>query len=502
MNRVEAKTLVDMLAENAERIPNKIAIIYHDRQTTFQMLYHESNALANFLGGSGLEPGDIVGLFMNKIPELITSFLGVIGAGGVVFPVDFHQPRHQIQYLIDLTHPRVMIVSEEFQQLLSSLTLPSNYIITIVIGAPFSSGAVNWNQVILNNDNNPPGISVSLDDTAYFNLTSGTTGSPKCAVTTHANIFWNTVAAVESLGLTSEDVHLCLFAVFAHPHELLARPLYLGGTLVLLDKIAPKTISRTIAEHGVTCMMAMASIYRMLVQLHDASAFELQSLKYPESGGMHTPSVLLKEFEERFQRRIIPVWGSTEATGIALAMLPGQEYKPGSVGRPCPFYEIRIVDDNDIDLEDNHIGEMLIRGPGVVSHYFGNLEETKKCFKNGWLYTGDMFKKDTSGNFFFAGRRQGMMKVGGIKVYPTEIEEVLLMHPGVSEAVVVKDYDNLHGEIPKAIIVPKANSMLNKRDIRQFCEKRLSKYKVPKIVEFIQELPKTSGGKIRWSELW
>ena len=501
MKRFEAKTLVDVLTENAEHLPNKTAVIYHDHQTTYRMLYHQSNALANFLGGAGLEPGDKIGLILNKIPEMITSFLGVLCAGGVVFPVDFHQPLPQIQYLIDLTYPRVMIVSEEYQHLLASLTLPSDYICTIVAGAPASTDYYNWDQVIKNNDHRPPGISVDLEDTAYLNLTSGTTGSPKCAVTTHANIFWNTASAIETLGLTSDDVHLCMFAVFAHPHELLARPLYLGGTLVLLDKIAPKTISRTILEHGVTCMMGIASIYRTLVQLHDVSSFDLPSLKYPESGGMHTPAILLKEFEERFHRRIIPVWGSTEATGIALAMLPDMEYKPGSVGKPCYSYEIRIVDDNDIDLEDDHIGEMLIRGPGVVSSYFGNLEETNKCFKNGWQHTGDMFKKDSSGYYFFVGRRQGMMKVGGLKVYPIEIEEILLAHPGISEAVVVKDHDNLHGEIPRAIIVPKADVLLNKRDIRLFCEKRMSKFKVPKIIEIRSELPKTSGGKIRYREL-
>jgi long-chain acyl-CoA synthetase len=501
MNKVEAKTLVSMLAENAEYLPNKIAMIYYDRRTTYRMLYDECNALANFLCNSGLKPGDNVGYILNKTPEVIISFLGVVCAGGVVFPVDFNQPLHQIQHLIDLTRPRVMIVAEEYRHLLSSLSLPSAYLCAIVVGDPVSAEDYNWNQVIQNNDKRPPGISVGLDDTAYFNLTSGTTGLPKCAVTTHANIFWNTAAAVESLGLTPDDVHLCLFAVFVHPHELFARPLYLGGTFVLLDRIAPKTICRTITEYGVTCIMAIASIYRMLVQLHDASAFELPSLKYPESGGMHTPSILLKEFEEHFHRRIIPVWGSTEATGIALAMLPDREYKPGSVGKLCPFYEARIVDDNGVDLDDDQVGELLIRGPGVISYYFGNVDETDKSFKNGWLCTGDMFKKDSSGYFFFSGRRQGMLKVGGLKVYPVEIEEALLSHPGVLEAVVVKGHDNLHGEIPKAIIVPKVDVVLNKRDIRQYCEKKLSKHKVPKIIGFRQELPKTSGGKILWKEL-
>jgi long-chain acyl-CoA synthetase len=501
MSGSKAGTLVDMLAENAELLPDKIALIYFDRRMTYRALYQECNALANFLCNAGLKRGDTVGYILNKTPEVIISFLGVVCAGGVIFPVDYNQQHHQLQELIDLTCPRMMIVAEEYRHLLSSLSLPSDYLGTVAVGKVAAVEDYQWNDVIQNNDPNPPGIAIHLEDTAYLNLTSGTTGSPKCAVTTHANIYWNTVAAVDALGLTPDDVHLCLFAVFAHPHELVARPLYLGGTFVLLDKIAPKTISRIITEHCVTCMMAIASIYRMLVQLHDASAFELPSLKYPESGGMHTPVMLLKEFEERFHRRILPVWGSTEASGIAFAMHPGLAYQPGSVGKPCLLYEARIVDDNGIDMDAGHVGELLIRGPGVISHYLGNPEETDKIIKNGWLHTRDMFLKDSSGYFFFAGRMQGLLKVGGLKVYPVEIEETLQSHPDIVEAVVVKVLDSLHGEIPKAIVIPKAGVFLNKRDIRQYCEKRLPKYKVPKIIEFRQELPKTSGGKIRWKEL-
>lgn len=501
MNRFHVKSMIDMLAGNVEKHPDKIAIIYKDQRLTYRSLYHETNALANYLVNKGVRPGDKIGLILNKTPEVITSFLGVLSAGGVVFPVDFYQPSRQIQYLIDLTRPRLMIVSEEYLYLMSSITLPHGYIGTIVVGCSSQTGLFHWDQVIQGGDINPTEIDMPANGTAYLNLTSGTTGTPKCAVTTHSNIFWNTVAAVETLGLTSEDVHLCLFAVFAHPHELLARPLYLGGTLVLLDKIAPKTICRTISEHGVTCMMAIASIYQMMVQLYDASPFELPTLKFPESGGMHTPTILLKAFEERFHKRIVPVWGSTEATGIALAMSPDQGYKAGSVGKPCISYEMRIVNDDDSDVETGQIGEMLIRGPGVVSSYFDNESETNNNFKIGWFHTGDMFWKDSSGYFFFAGRRQGLMKVGGLKVYPVEIEETLLAHPDVSEAVVLKEFDALHGEIPKAVIVPKMNASPSRKEIRSFCESRLSKFKVPKLIEFREELPKTSGGKIRWNEL-
>jgi len=501
MNRIEAKTLMEMLSENAERLPHKVAMIYHDQQISYRTLYRKTNSLANFLIRIGLDRGDRVGLMMNKTPEVVISFLGVASACGAAMPIDFNLPAAQLQYLVDLTEVRVIIISDEHQHLLSGLHFPSNYIGTIVVGSPVSKSDFEWVRVIEDTDHRPPGISAGINDVAYLNLTSGTTGLSKCAVTTHANIFWNTAAAVQTLNLTPDDVHLCLFAVFAHPHELVARPLYLGGTLVLLDKIAPKTICRTISEHGVTCMMAIASVYQTLVRLYEATPFDLSPLRLPESGGMHTPPVLLKEFEERFQRRIIPVWGSTEATGIGLAMAPGGQYKPGSVGTPCPTYEMRIIDDNGIDVIMGEVGEMIIRGPGVISSYYGNPGETMKCLKDGWLYTGDMFKSDSDGYFYFAGRRQGMMKVAGMKVYPVEIEETLLSHPGISEAVVVKHLDELHGEVPRAIIVLKPDVSLDKRDIRQFCEQRIAKCKVPRVIEFRPELPKTSGGKIRWREL-
>ena len=497
MKSDEPKTLLRMLSERAEEHPDKTAIIHQHLIISYGALYREVNALANFLVRRGLTPGDRVGLMMDKTPEFVVSFLGVANACGMGLPIDFNQPVARLQYLIDLTLPRVIIVSNEHSHIMPLLRLPSDYLCTIAVGEPASETDHEWERIIRESDCHPPGISPGLHDPAYLNLTSGTTGVPKCAVTTHANIFWNTAAAVHTLGLTPDDIHLCLFAVFAHPHEIVARPLYLGGTMVLLDKITPKGISKAIQEHRVTCMMAIPSIYQTLVRLHESTGFAIPSLRLPESGGMHTHPVLLEEFENRFQKRIVPVWGSTEATGIALAMPRDFPFKPGSVGKPCETYQARIVDDHDIDVKIGDVGELIIRGPGVVDSYFQNPEETNNCMKKGWFYTGDLFRNDRDGFFFFVGRREGMMKVAGMKVYPIEIEEILLAHPGVAEAVVVKHRDELHGEVPRAIIALKPDAHLDKQDIRKYCEQRLARCKVPRVIEFRSELPKTSGGKIR-----
>ncbi|WP_028324520.1 class I adenylate-forming enzyme family protein [Desulfatirhabdium butyrativorans] len=501
MKTDEPKTLLMMLSERAKEHPERIAILYQNQAISYDTLNREVNALANYLIRMGLVRGDTVGLMMNKTPEFVISFLGVANAGGMSLPIDFNQPLPRLQYLIDLTLPRVIIVSGEHSHVMPLLRLPPDYLCTIVVGERNLKTDHEWQEVIRGSDSHPPGISDDLNEPAYLNLTSGTTGVPKCAVTTHANIFWNTAAAVHTLHLTPDDIHLCLFAVFAHPHEIVARPLYLGGTMVLLDKITPKGISRAIQEHHVTCMMAIPSIYQTLVRLHESTGFAIPSLRLPESGGMHTHPVLLEEFENRFHRRIVPVWGSTEATGIALALALEGPCKPGSVGKPCETYQARIVDEHGIDVGVGDVGELIIRGPGVIDSYFQNTEETNKSMKNGWFFTGDLFRNDPDGFFFFVGRREGMMKVAGMKVYPIEIEEILLAHPGVSEAVVLKQHDELHGEVPRAIVVLKPDVRLDKGDLRRYCEQRLARCKVPRMIEFRTELPKTSGGKIRVKEL-
>ena len=215
---------------------------------------------------------------------------------------------------------------------------------------------------------------------------------------------------------------------------------------------------------------------------------------------MHINPALAQRFKEMFGRSIIPVWGSTETMGIALANPDGGK-KRGSIGKPCPYYHAKIVGEDREELSSNEIGEMAIKGPAISSGYFGNPEETKKCMNDGWFYTGDLGRRDSEGFFYFIARKNGMMKVAGMKVFPTEVEDVLSTHPGIAEVAVVKAQDRLHGEVPKAVIVLKEGAEIDKAGIRKFSVKRMSKYKVPRIIEFRTELPKTPGGKVLYREL-
>jgi acyl-coenzyme A synthetase/AMP-(fatty) acid ligase len=286
-----------------------------------------------------------------------------------------------------------------------------------------------------------------------------------------------------------------MFAPFAHPHEIFARPLYLGGTMALIDKIYPKSIAETICDHKVSCMMGLAPMYENLLSLLERKTYNLSSLRIPESGGMYTRTDLIKRFEHKIGVPVIPVWGSTETTGIAIANRPGGQILPGSVGKPCLSYEVSVVDENDRELLSGEIGEMIFKGPGVVKGYY-EIGSDEECFKNGWYYSGDLGMKDLEGNFYFIERKTGMMKVAGLKVYPLEIEKVLLDHPSIKEASVISVKDRLRGEIPKAIIVTANGILLTEKEVLGFCRERLPHYKLPRIVEIRESLPKTGSGKI------
>jgi long-chain acyl-CoA synthetase len=493
-------TIVELLRKNVESDPEKVAIIHKQALISHKDSYEIANSLANLLLTLGIVKGDRVGLLLYKTPEAILSFYGVATAGGVVVPIDYNQPIKGIQYMLENTSPAALIVEGQLQPLLSQLRLPCSDDNIVVVGEKSVKRGHRWEEVLAGKTAESPDVEINKDDIFYLNFTSGSTGAPKGAVTSHDNIYWNTLSAVETLGLSPDDIHLSMFPSFLHPHELFARGLFLGGTSVLVDSIYPKTIAKAISDHRVTCMMAISSIYKTLLSYH-SSSFDFSSLRIPESGGMHTNPALVQEFEERFGVPIYPVWGSTEASGIAIATPIAGEYEPGSMGKPCRYYEIKIVGEDGKELPVGEVGEMVIKGPAVCTEYYNDPDESEKCVMDGWFFTGDLIRRDEEGYFYFVDRKARMMKVAGMKVFPLEIEEVLSHHPRIAEVAVIKVMDGLHGEVPKAIIVSKNGVEISKSDIRKYCETVIPKYKMPRIIEFRNDLPRTAGGKILYREL-
>jgi long-chain acyl-CoA synthetase len=496
-----AMTLIDMLRQNARNFPEKAAIVYRDRTISYHEMAEIVAQVANGLRDLGIQQGDRVALMLPRIPELVLGFLGSVMAGAMVAPVSFELLDKDIQAILSHLSASCLIVHKRHLALARRSIPPDCNIFLLVVDGQDEEREISWAAML--RGRKPDELPMKLDnnDFAYINYTSGSTGASKGALTTHSNIWSNTVAAVDAFQMTPDDIHLCIFAPFAHPHEIFARPLYLGGTIVLVDTIYPKSVLEAIACHGVTCIMGLAPMYQNLLEVLDHKSYDLSSLRVLESGGMYTRIDLIQKYRQRLGIPILPVWGATETTGIAIASHFDDETPLGSVGRPCSSYEIKVIDEQKREVPPCEVGECILRGPGVVQGYYRDALSTNNCFDDGWYYSGDLVKRDEQNCFYIVDRKTGMMKVAGLKVYPSEIEAILMEHPEIKEVAVIAVKQKLRGEVPKAIIVARNEQVLTEKEVLLFCKARMPNYRIPRIIEFRKDLPKIGSGKINKKEL-
>lgn len=499
-DRPEATGLFALLVRNAATHPAGHAIRCGHAAVTHAALAEAVGRAAGGLAGLGLSKGGRVAVFSRKTPAAMLAFLAAAAAGGIFFPLDPNQPPGITRDILSRLTPAVVCAAAEFLPVLDALYPAGPPFAVVAMDGPARPGQAHLDQLAAGPW--PASLpEIGPDDPVYLNFTSGTTGAPKGAVTTLGNLLANTEAANRAFGLTPDDVHLCMMPVFVHPHETFMRPLLLGGTMVLCDRVAARTVAETCREHGVTALMAVAAIYETLFRLPAGADNPLARLRVAESGGMHVPSVLAAGFAARFGVGLSPVWGSTETTGVALANRPGDPYAVCCLGRPVPGYAVRVLREDGAETGDGEPGELVVSGPGVCPGYFG--EEARPEFRlyGGRFRTGDIVRREADGRFYFAGRQSMLLKVGGMKVFPVEIEEALRAHPEVIEAIVIPVADDLRGEAAKAVVALRPGSSLTPGDLRRFLAGRLHRMKMPRVIEIRDALPRTPGGKIAWRAL-
>ncbi len=490
-----------ILSRNAAAMGERPAVMHKDRVVTHGELFVRTCAISTLFRDLGIRKGQCIGVLAGKNPCAIECFLAAALAGAVFFPVDCYQPRSVSEEIVRRMQPSMLVAEADFFPMALELALFGDNISVVAASDKMPVHVPSFADLDLSRPVVEPGIRLMADDPIYYNFTSGTTGRPKAAVTTLGNIHYNTLASNESFYLTGDDVHMCMMPIFVHPHELFARPLFLGGSFVLTDSVAPKSIAALIDKHHVTAFMAVASIYETLIQLPRHAHARLDSLRIPESGGMFATSDLVFAFRERYGKTMMPVWGSTEATGIAIASRPDEAYRPGTMGRPCPYYDVQIRSEEGGEAEVGEPGELVVGGPGVITSYYDDPDEASVCLAGGAFHTRDIVKQDQDGYIFFQCRQSSMMKVGGMKVFPTEIEECLRSHPDIIEVAVLKSHDTLRGEVPKAFIVKRPGAQLDRSGVIAHCRAHLHRFKTPRCIEFLEELPKTPGGKLAWRKL-
>src|SRR5688572_8220756 len=471
------------LFERAARTQSSNAAIIEDtNRWTFAEIAAEVDRIAAIL--KERVPGDTVGVLLLNSQKYITTMLGIWKAGKTAVPLNYLLPPADLGFIIKDSGMSALVSSQFFGQAIAAVKplFGDKGVILMADDPDFGTAS---SDVPL----------TEYRDPALYLYTSGTTGRPKGVILTHDNLAANVESCQKADKFDHDDSFLCLLPFF-HTYAITGTfllPLFSGSKMVLVDRFQPLKVMKLIEEHRISVFLAIPSMYRVLAATE--GDFNVSSVRFPISGGEPLPIAIAEAFEKRFGVPICEGYGQTEASPVVTLNTPDGR-KLGTVGRALPGIEVAIWDDQKKPLAVGEIGEIMVRGPNVMSGYYNLPEETSKTITNEWLHTGDLGKMDEEGFVTITGRKKDLIISAGENIYPREIEEVLVLHPKVKEVAVIGVKDEVRGEVPKAFVIAHEGATLEEKELRSFCRENLAGYKVPKHFEVVPDFPRTPTGKV------
>ncbi len=495
--------LHDTLKHSAHKYPAKTAVVYQKDRITYSDLEKLSGVFASYLWHSGMHKGDRVALFLENSINYIIAYFGILKAGGVVVPVNTQHVHRELEYLIGDCTPKFVVTDSSHSSVFKNL-IDSKYILLIdkITSATYGDCPHQSAHDISHNRGLSPAM--SPDDLALIIYTSGTTGKPKGVMLSHRNLTANASSIIEYLHLKhSDSIMVILPFYYSYGNSLLTTHIKAGGTLVIDNRfVFPNVTLDLMEKEQVTGFAGVPSHFTILLRKSALRKYRLENLHYvTQAGGAMAPS-LINEFSEILPHvKFVVMYGQTEATARLTYLNPAfVKEKYGSIGKAIPDVDIDILNDQGECVKPGEIGEIVARGPNIMLGYWNSPEETAKVLRKQGLFTGDMAKTDDEGFIFIVSRKKEMIKAGANRISPYEIEDVVCRMRGVVECAAVGVPDEILGEAIKICVVKDGNPF-TENDLLLFCKKNLASYKIPKIVEFRESLPKTSTGKIKRAEL-
>jgi len=517
----------DAFMESARLFPKKTALVYFDNKFTYSELETLTSKFAAVLESFDVGKGDRVILYMQNIPAYIIAEYGCWKKGAVIVPVNPMLKEREIEYLISDCSPKLIICEEYLYSKVKNVLKKASPVGKVITTSPldwyFFEGETpaflqniekvrhddtfDFKELLDKSTITYKPETVKGEDLAAISYTSGTTGIPKGALTTHSNHIANALNNSLWYSVASADVFFGFVPWFhitgANMQTVL--PFFVGGTLVTGYRFEPALALRQIEKYKITHSVGPITMYIALLNHPDFKKYDLSSLVTPISGGAPVPEAVVKKWEEEAGSYIYNVMGLTESTA-PLIFVPSGRRAPVdpdtgalSIGIPLPNTEFMVVDaENGQEIVPlGETGEMVVKGPQIIKGYWNKPEETKETFVEGWFYTGDIVKMDEDGWVYLVDRKKDMIIASGFKVWPREVEDVLYKHPATKEAVVVGVADPYRGESPKAFISLKDEykGKVTAEEFIDFCKQNMAAYKYPRQVEFLDEIPKTATGK-------
>jgi long-chain acyl-CoA synthetase len=500
-----------LLDDSARRLPGRDAIVLGDTRLTYDQVNSAANQVANLLVDSGIRRGDRVALSCINVPYFPIIYFGILKAGAVVVPLNVLLKGREIAYHLADSGARAYFCFEGGSELPLGKegwagfrevdSCEHFFLITADPAKPPVVGATAPGAVLETKSTRFQTVTTNPNDTAVILYTSGTTGAPKGAQLSHTNMVLNALTCHRLFGTVDHDVHLVtlpLFHSFGQTVQMNAG-FGMGATLVLLPRFDPAAALATMQRERVTFFAGVPTMYWGLL-CADSSGVDLPTiaanLRMAVSGGAALPVEILEKVHDALGVRIREGYGLSETSPVATFNHPDREARPGSIGQPVWGVQIRLIDEDWNEVPDGEVGEIAIRGHNVMKGYLGRPSATTEAIQDGWFRTGDVGRRDEDGYYYIVDRAKDMIVRGGFNVYPRELEEVIMTHPGVSLVAVIGIPHDSHGEEVKAFVITEPDAMLTEHELIGWCKENMAGYKYPRIVEFCDSLPMNATGKV------
>jgi long-chain acyl-CoA synthetase len=512
--------LAALLEDSARRHPDRDAVVLGATRLTYAEVDSAANQVANLLASRGIQRGDKVALSCPNVPYFPVIYYGILKAGAVVVPLNVLLKGREIAYHLGDSDAKAYFCFEGTSDLPMGTEGFAGFQLAracehffMVTADPTAASPIEGAQTLGQAVADQPAVfdtaGTEEADTAVILYTSGTTGQPKGAELSHANLVLNALASNRLFGslATEHERHLItlpLFHSFGSTVQMNAG-FALASTLVLLPRFDAHLAVALLQREKITFFAGVPTMYwGLLDALSDAVDVReiARNMRVAVSGGAPLPVEIIKRFQERFGVQILEGYGLSETSPVATFSDPEREPRAGSIGVPIWGVEVKLIDDDWKTIEGlDEVGEIAIRGHNVMKGYYGRPEATAEVMRDGWFRTGDLARRDADGFYYIVDRAKDMIIRGGFNVYPREVEEVLMTHPAVSLAAVIGVPHASHGEEIKAFVIRKEGAEVTEEEVIAWCKDTMAAYKYPRLVEFATALPMTATGKILKREL-
>lgn len=502
------RTLRDLVEYRAHTTPDRLFVIFDDLEGNVTRLSYarfeqEANRSANLLRTLGIGHGDKINLHLPNCLEFLYLWFGAAKIGAVIMPTNIASPAAELEYLLEHSESRLVFTQRPFLEVVTAACAHCPRIEAVILCDGLSAGTEVLDFRALAAEASaapPPGSPAPLDEAAIL-YTSGTTARPKGVLVTHANYIYAGETVAKAIRLSPEDRHFVVLPLFhgnAQYYSTMST-LVAGGSMALMSRFSASRYFDKCIEHEGTVTSLFAAPMRMLLAQENRPEHRNNRLRVVIYA-QNITEAQLEEWHERFGAPLLQLWGMTETMGPPLMNPMEFERRNLSMGLPVMGYEVALVDESGHPVPTGEIGQIVVRGePGwsLMKGYFKNPEATADTVRQGWLWSGDNARQDADGYFYFVDRAKDMIKRAGENVAASEVEAVILQHPKVFDCAVIGVPDEIRDERIKAFVVPRAGAVVSAEEIITWCAERLAKFRVPEVVEFRPELPRTSVGKIQ-----